>query len=115
MWRTDDVSAWRRGKVGETRTVVLADDDTLLREGIASLLQRSGFQVVGQAHDAPGLLWRVGRALGECGLNVRAARVETLGAEVVDVFYVTGQDGEPLTDRDLRRSIVHSVLAVLAI
>jgi DNA-binding NarL/FixJ family response regulator len=42
--------------VGETRTVVLADDDTLLREGIASLLERSGFKVVGQAHDAPGLL-----------------------------------------------------------
>jgi DNA-binding NarL/FixJ family response regulator len=37
-------------------TVVLADDETLLREGIASLLQRSGFGVVGQAEDAPGLL-----------------------------------------------------------
>ncbi|MBO0774099.1 MAG: response regulator transcription factor [Actinobacteria bacterium] len=36
--------------------VVLADDDTLLREGIASLLERSGFAVVGQAGDAPGLL-----------------------------------------------------------
>ena len=53
-----------------------------------------------RAHDAPGLLWRVGRALGECGLDVRAARVETLGAEVVDVFYVTDADGEPLADRD---------------
>jgi DNA-binding NarL/FixJ family response regulator len=43
--------------VGETRKrIVLADDDTLLREGIASLLQRSGFDVVGQAQDAPGLL-----------------------------------------------------------
>ena len=41
----------------ETRArIVLADDDTLLREGIASLLERSGFTVVGQAHDAPGLL-----------------------------------------------------------
>jgi [protein-PII] uridylyltransferase len=67
-----------------------------------------------RAHDAPGLLWRVGRALGECGLNVRAARVETLGAEVVDVFYVTDEDGEPLTDRDRRRATVHSVLAALA-
>ena len=41
-----------------------------------------------RAHDAPGLLWRIGRALGDCGLDVRAARVETLGAEAVDVFYV---------------------------
>ena len=67
-----------------------------------------------RAHDAPGLLWRVGRALGECGLNVRAARVETLGAEVVDVFYVTDEDGEPLTDRDRRRATIGSVLAALA-
>jgi [protein-PII] uridylyltransferase len=68
-----------------------------------------------RAHDAPGLLWRVGRALGECGLNVRAARVETLGAEVVDVFYVTDEDGAPLTDHDRRRATVQSVLAALAI
>ena len=68
-----------------------------------------------RAHDAPGLLWRVGRALGECGLNVRAARVETLGAEVVDVFYVIDEDGQPLTDRERCRATVHSVLAVLAI
>jgi [protein-PII] uridylyltransferase len=66
-----------------------------------------------RAHDAPGLLWRVGRALGECGLDVRAARMETLGAEVVDVFYVTDGDGKPLADNELRRTIVHSVLAAL--
>jgi serine/threonine-protein kinase PknK len=36
--------------------VVLAEDDVLLREGLASLLQRSGFQVVGQAADGPRLL-----------------------------------------------------------
>jgi [protein-PII] uridylyltransferase len=67
-----------------------------------------------RAHDAPGLLWRVGRALGECGLDVRAARVETLGAEVVDVFYVTDEDGQPLADRERRRATVHSVLEALA-
>jgi DNA-binding NarL/FixJ family response regulator len=36
--------------------IVLADDDALLREGIGSLLDRAAFEVVGQAHDAPGLL-----------------------------------------------------------
>ena len=36
--------------------VVLADDDVLLREGLASLLERSSFEVVGQADDAGGLL-----------------------------------------------------------
>ncbi len=66
-----------------------------------------------RAHDAPGLLWRVGRALGECGLDVRAARVETLGAEVVDVFYVTDSDGDPLAEAGLRRATVRAVLAAL--
>jgi serine/threonine-protein kinase PknK len=36
--------------------VVLADDDVLLREGVASLLERSGFEVVGQADDGSSLL-----------------------------------------------------------
>jgi serine/threonine-protein kinase PknK len=36
--------------------VVLADDDVLLREGLASLLDRSGFDVVGQAGDKAQLL-----------------------------------------------------------
>jgi DNA-binding NarL/FixJ family response regulator len=36
--------------------VVLADDDVLLREGLASLLERSGFDVVGQAGDGVELL-----------------------------------------------------------
>src|SRR2546421_1315743 len=36
--------------------VVLADDDVLLREGLASLLDRSGFDVVGQAGNGPALL-----------------------------------------------------------
>jgi DNA-binding NarL/FixJ family response regulator len=38
------------------RRVVLADDDVLLREGLASLLERSGFEVVGQAGDGGQLI-----------------------------------------------------------
>jgi DNA-binding NarL/FixJ family response regulator len=37
-------------------TVALAEDDVLLREGLAGLLERSGFEVVGQAGTAPELL-----------------------------------------------------------
>jgi DNA-binding NarL/FixJ family response regulator len=36
--------------------VIVADDEVLLREGVASLLERSGFAVVGQAGDATGLV-----------------------------------------------------------
>ena len=36
--------------------VLLGEDDVLLREGLAGLLDRSGFEVVGQAADGPQLL-----------------------------------------------------------
>jgi serine/threonine-protein kinase PknK len=36
--------------------VALADDDVLLREGLSSLLERSGFEVVGQAGDGNALI-----------------------------------------------------------
>jgi len=40
--------------------VVIADDSVLLREGIARLLETSGFDVVGQAGDGDDLLRKVG-------------------------------------------------------
>ena len=44
------------GVAGVERTVVIADDDLLLREGIASLLTQAGYSIVGQAGDATKLL-----------------------------------------------------------
>jgi DNA-binding NarL/FixJ family response regulator len=41
---------------GSGMRVALAEDDVLLREGLASLLQRAGYQVVGQAGDSTQLL-----------------------------------------------------------
>jgi DNA-binding NarL/FixJ family response regulator len=41
---------------GSGMRVVLAEDDVLLREGLASLLERAGFKVVGQAGDPTQLL-----------------------------------------------------------
>src|SRR3954463_14253729 len=44
----------------ETIRVVLADDSVLLREGLARLLEESGFEVAGQSGDAEDLLRKVG-------------------------------------------------------
>jgi DNA-binding NarL/FixJ family response regulator len=49
------------GTAGVAARVALADDDVLLREGLASLLTRSGFEVVGQAGDGAELLALVRR------------------------------------------------------
>jgi DNA-binding NarL/FixJ family response regulator len=44
---------------GGVLRIVVADDDALLREGLASLLQEAGHTVVGRARDAPDLLLKV--------------------------------------------------------
>jgi [protein-PII] uridylyltransferase len=50
-----------------------------------------------RAHDRPALLYRIGRALADAGVDVRKAKAGTLGAEAVDVFYVVEPDtGQPL-------------------
>ena len=51
-----------------------------------------------RAHDAPALLHRVTRAIAAADVTIIAARVATLGSEVVDVFYLVDRDGGPLTD-----------------
>jgi class 3 adenylate cyclase/CheY-like chemotaxis protein len=48
--------------------VVLADDSVLLREGVASLLEESGFEVVGQAGDAEALLVLVDETLPDVAI-----------------------------------------------
>lgn len=49
-----------------------------------------------RAHDAPALLWSVGNVLADMGITVAAARVATLGSEVIDVLYLTKADGARL-------------------
>ena len=59
-----------------------------------------------RAADAPGLLYRVARALEEAGADVRAARISTLGGDVVDAFYLVG----PWSDPTVRAEIAAAVL-----
>ena len=58
-----------------------------------------------RAGDRPGLLYSLGRALALMGVSVRAARVVTLGAEAVDVFYLEDGSGAPL-DGGTSREVV---------
>lgn len=65
------------------------------------------------ATDAHGLLERVCRALGEMDLDVRSAKVQTLGDRVVDAFYVCGADGGKVVDdrhqAEVRRALLHAL------
>jgi len=55
-----------------------------------------------RAHDRPGLLYDVTSAIASTGADIRSAHVSTLGAECVDVFYLTDTNGSPLEEEDAR-------------
>src|SRR3954468_14078337 len=62
--------------------VVVADDDVLLREGVAGLLERAGFEIAGQAGDAADLL--------------RVVRDERPDLLIVDIRMPPGHDTDGL-------------------
>ncbi|MFD5298502.1 [protein-PII] uridylyltransferase [Streptomyces mutabilis] len=66
------------------------------RVTVAPAASRLATVIEVRAQDAPGLLFRLGRALEGAGVRVRSAHVSTLGANAVDAFYVTGGEGAPL-------------------
>lgn len=66
------------------------------RVTVASAASRHATVIEVRAHDAPGLLHRIGRALEDANVRVRSMHVSTLGANAVDAFYVTGTKGAPL-------------------
>ncbi|MFD5578669.1 [protein-PII] uridylyltransferase, partial [Streptomyces pseudogriseolus] len=66
------------------------------RVTVAPAASRHATVIEVRAQDAPGLLFRIGRALEDAGVRVRSAHVSTLGANAVDAFYVTQERGVPL-------------------
>ncbi|WP_210588095.1 [protein-PII] uridylyltransferase [Streptomyces sp. GESEQ-35] len=70
------------------------------RVTVAPAASRLATVIEVRAHDAPGLLHRIGRALEDANVRVRSAHVSTLGANAVDAFYVTGPEGAPLPSED---------------
>ena len=66
------------------------------------------------APDQLGILHRITKALADCGLDIRHARVQTLGSEVVDTFYVRTSKGTKVTDiqhqSEIERAILHAAV-----
>jgi serine/threonine-protein kinase PknK len=87
--------------MAETTRVVLADDDVLLRAGLASLLEGAGFEVVGQADD------------GEQLLSV--VRAMTPDLVVTDIRMPPTNTSEGLdAARQIREELPHTAIMVLS-
>lgn len=68
--------------------------------------------IVVRAVTQVGILHRISKSIGELGLDIRHASVQTIGMEVVDTFYVRA-DGQLVTDpgyrKEIHRALLHAV------
>ena len=75
----------------------------------------SGAATVIEVHapDRTGVLYRITRALADLELDVRSAKVQTLGHRVVDSFYVRDDTGAKITDPDhlaeIEKALLHEL------
>ena len=51
--------------------------------------------------DGIGVLYGIARTFADLQLDIRHARVDTMGHEVVDSFYLVTEDGEKLVEAEL--------------
>jgi [protein-PII] uridylyltransferase len=71
------------------------------------------------APDAIGLLYRITRALSELDLDIRSAKVQTLGEQVVDSFYLRDRAGKRIDSPEMlaevERAVLHAVKVSVAV
>ena len=65
------------------------------------------------APNGMGLLYQITRALSSLDLNILSAKVQTLGADVVDSFYVLDNGGKKIVDQthaeEIREAVRHAI------
>ena len=66
-----------------------------------------------RAPDAVGLLYQITSAMAELDLDLRSAKIQTLGDHVVDAFYVCNATGAKITDDVYLKEIKSAVLFAL--
>jgi [protein-PII] uridylyltransferase len=103
--RAERARALRRPRAARTaRPVVIFDNDGSTSATIVEV----------RAPDGVGVLYRITSALASLGLDIRHAKVSTLGHEVIDTFYVVDCDGKKLLDDQSWRDVERGVLTALA-
>jgi [protein-PII] uridylyltransferase len=78
----------RRKSVPDARTTVTFDNDVSDTATVIDV----------QTVDGVGVLFRVTAALAEFDLDIRAARINTMGSHVLDAFYVRDRSGRKIVD-----------------
>jgi [protein-PII] uridylyltransferase len=102
--RARDYAAWPRPPAAAPARVEVTIDNEA--SDVATVVEV-------RAPDRIGTLYRITKALAELDLDVRLAKVSTLGHEVVDAFYVVDSGMAKLADPERLREIERGVVAHL--
>ncbi len=86
-------------------TEITFHDDTLNRHTIMELITT----------DHAGLLSKVGYAFMQQHIHLHSAKITTIGSRVEDMFYITDQQLQPITDKNKQQQIRAAILKVLDI
>lgn len=101
VWRS--AASRERAAFNQLPTRVLIDNNSSNRFTIIDVF----------ASDRMGLLFTIARTLFEMDLSVSVAKIGTYLDQVVDVFYVTGQDGRKITDEHRLQQIIARLLEAI--
>jgi [protein-PII] uridylyltransferase len=106
--RTYSASAGPRQPQPIVETSVTIDNDSSSAATVVEVASRNGI----------GLLYFVTRALSQCDLDIATAKIQTLGEDVVDSFYVLDRSGRKVDDpehcAEIQRAVLHALDLALA-
>jgi [protein-PII] uridylyltransferase len=98
------VSARQRpARAANTLTTVRFDNDVSANATVIDV----------HAADRIGLLYRISEAIADAGLDIRSAKVQTMGPHAVDSFYVRDREGAKLTDDVARTALEQNIIGAL--
>jgi [protein-PII] uridylyltransferase len=63
--------------------------------------------------DRPGLLSRIAGAMADCEIRLKTAKIATFGERVEDIFFITDQQGRPLTHEHQRQCLMEGIVNAL--
>jgi [protein-PII] uridylyltransferase len=96
-------------KVSMQFDVLMESVPVSVRHHEAAALSLTAVEVV--AADRKGLLSLLAKAISDVGVSIRGANITTFGAQAVDVFFLSDQDGKKL-DKSTLASVISNLESV---
>ncbi len=94
----------RQSKHFNVKTTISFKDDRQKRYTILEI----------HTHDQPGVLSTIGQCFRACEVNVRNAKIATLGTTAEDIFYITDSNNNMIEDTALLKKLEEKLLQALS-